>query len=96
MKLSAFERTLALPRWAHYAVSLVVTFLALYFRDLLDVQFQSRPLLIFFVPPITISAIIGGMFPGIISTLLCASGLYVFFIPKTTDYFGIATHDFLQ
>jgi len=96
VKLSAFERTLALPRWAHYAVSLVVTFLALYFRDLLDVQFQSRPLLIFFVPPITISAIIGGMFPGIISTLLCASGLYVFFIPKTADYFGIATHDFIQ
>ena len=96
MKLSAIERTLALPRWVHYAVSLVVTFLALYFRDLLDVQFQSRPLLIFFVPPITISAIIGGMFPGIISTLLCASGLYVFFIPKTSDYFGIAPHDFIQ
>ncbi|KAF5045484.1 Sensor histidine kinase RcsC [anaerobic digester metagenome] len=96
MKLSTFERVLALPRWAHYAVSLIVTLLALYFRYILDVQFHSRPLLIFFVPPITVSAIIGGMYPGILSTFLCACCLYVYFIPKTSDYLGIANHDFIQ
>ena len=93
---TALGRALALPRCVHYALAIVITLFTLYIRYLLGLEFLSRPLLILFVPPIIISAMVGGLRPGLISTVLSAAGLYTFFIPKTGHFFRVADHDFAQ
>lgn len=96
MIATALGRALALPRWVHYAFAVCITLIALYIRYLLGLEFVSRPLLILFVPPIIMSALIGGLMPGCLSTTLCSVGVYMFFIPKNGNVLRIADHDFGQ
>lgn len=96
MIATALGRVLTLPRWIHYAFAVCIALIALYIRYLLGLEFVSRPLLILFVPPIIMSALMGGLLPGCLSTALCSVGVYMFFIPKNGHILQIADHDFGQ
>ena len=96
MIATALGRALALPRWAHYSLAVGIALLALYARHLLGVEFLSRPLLILFVPPIIVSAVVGGLRPGLACTALSTAGVYAFFIPKAGHFLRVADHDFAQ
>jgi len=68
----------ALPGWALYAFAIVLTLVVLWLRlDFVDLFGQSPVLLLFFIP-IALSAWLGGLGPGLLSTALAASGIYFF------------------
>ena len=79
-----------------YAFALLITCATLLLRKNMGVTFGERPLLILFQLPIILSAYLGGLGPGLLSTLVAAAGVAYFLIPPT-DSFSIAnTADFAQ
>lgn len=64
-----------LPRWLVYLFALAITLAMLLVRERIAVGFGERPLLILFMLPITLSALLGGLGPGLLSTLIAALGL---------------------
>jgi PAS domain S-box-containing protein len=61
--------------WMRYALAVVLTMSMLVVRQQMAVPFANRPLLILFMLPISVSAIIGGAGPGILATVLAALAL---------------------
>jgi PAS domain S-box-containing protein len=79
-----------------YVFSVVVTLAALLARMQLQVVFAERPLLIFFMLPIILSAYGGGLWPGLTSTLVASVSVNYFFIPPVHSLQIAQTHDFIQ
>ncbi len=61
------------PRWLVYVFAVVSVLAILLIRLALEETFGQRPLLILFVLPIILSAYLGGLGPGLVSTLVAAA-----------------------
>lgn len=85
-----------LPRGLTYAFAVALTLAMLLVRDNLAVEFGERPLLILFMFPIILSALLGGLGPGLLSTAVAALGIVWFAIPPVGDFRIAAFHDLLQ
>lgn len=81
-------------RWLTYAFAAVVTLAMLLVRDRLG--FGNRPLLILFMFPIILSALLGGLGPGLLSTAVAALGTAYFTIAPLHSFRIAASHDLLQ
>jgi signal transduction histidine kinase len=69
------------PRWLTYTAAVVVTLATLLIYIILIEEFYERPLLILFMLPIVLSAYVGGLGPGLVSTFLSAVCAIYFLIP---------------
>jgi len=96
MVFSILDRILKWPRWVLYCIAILVTLGTLAIRVRFGLVFNFRPILIVFILPIIISAFIGGLWTGILSTGLATIGAYFLFIPKTASSLTIAAHDIAQ
>lgn len=85
-----------LPAWLTYSFALVVTLAMLLLRDRLAIGFGDRPLLILFMVPVTLSALLGGLGPGLVSTAVAALGVDYLAIPPEHSFRIAASHDLLQ
>ncbi|MBI5330238.1 MAG: PAS domain S-box protein [Betaproteobacteria bacterium] len=68
-----------LPRWSFYLLAATLTLAAYGVREVMWSTFGQHPLLILFMFPITVSALLGGLGPGLLATALsCANTAWVF------------------
>src|SRR5271157_1177097 len=74
------------PTWLPYALAIIVTLAALWVRQIMKIEIGDRPVLILFLIPIILSAYVGGLGPGLVSTAVAAIGLEYFFIPPTFSF----------
>jgi PAS domain S-box-containing protein len=63
---------------------------------LVGVVFAQRPLLILFMLPIILSAYVGGLWSGLVSTLVASVSVDYFLIPPIHSLQIAETHDFIQ
>ncbi|MFZ6653767.1 EAL domain-containing protein [Undibacterium sp. TJN19] len=68
-------------RWLLYFFSITLSLAVLFLRQVMAPGFNERPLLIMFMLPIVLSALVGGLGPGLLSTSLSAMGLAYFVFP---------------
>src|SRR5688572_33066125 len=73
-------------RWRAYAVALVLTLTMLGLRSALTSTLENRHFLIIFLLPIIVSAYLGGLWPGLFSTLLAALVTAWFVIPPVGSF----------
>ena len=84
------------PRWLMYTFALAITLATLLLRESIAVQFGSRPLLILFMFPIILSALLGGLGPGLVSTAAAGFGVSFLAIPPLHSFRIAASHDLIQ
>ncbi len=89
------ETTERMPRWIFYVVAVLLTAAMLLVRAKIAVSFGDRPLLILFVLPIVLSALLGGAGPGLVSTAVSALGA-AYFMPPVHSFYITAVHDRFQ
>ena len=63
------------PRWLIYGFAIVISLSVLLLRLMLPVELNEHPMLIIFMLPIILSALVGGLGPGLTSTLITALSL---------------------
>ncbi|ACB36321.1 PAS/PAC sensor hybrid histidine kinase [Leptothrix cholodnii SP-6] len=80
----------------HCALAVLLCLAALWLRQGLAVTFGDRPLLILFMFPILLSALLGGFLPGLVATASAAACTYFFFIPPAQSLASGAASDVLQ
>jgi two-component system, chemotaxis family, CheB/CheR fusion protein len=85
-----------IPRWAVYAVAVAVPLATLALRMNLAASFGDRQLLIFFMIPIIFCALTGGLWPGLLATVISALGVDYLVIPPVGNFGIAAGHDFAQ
>lgn len=85
-----------LPRSAAYLIALASALAMLALRESLAVEFDARPLLILFMFPIIVSALLGGLGPGLVATAVAALGVSYLAIPPVHSLRIAAGHDLLQ
>jgi PAS domain S-box-containing protein len=84
------------PAWMAYAFAIIVTAAALWVRLIMDIDLGDKQLLSLFLIPIILSAYVGGLGPGLVSTAIAAVGLgYLFIPPKFSFSIGSGT-DFVK
>ncbi|MDP2434106.1 MAG: PAS domain S-box protein [Pseudomonadota bacterium] len=83
------------PRWSVYVFAVAITVAMLLARMTLAPSFGERPLLILLMLPIVLSALLGGVGPGLLATFIaaCASA---WFIPPAAVLGIDALHDLFQ
>ncbi|MFZ6819106.1 EAL domain-containing protein [Undibacterium sp. Ji22W] len=64
--------------WLVYGLTLILTLAMFMLHRTILAGMQGRPTLILFIFPIVLSAMLGGFWPGLLSTSLAASGIYFF------------------
>lgn len=64
--------------WLVYGLTLVLTIAMFALHRTMLIGMHGRPVLILFIFPIVLSAMFGGLWPGLLSTSLAASGVYFF------------------
>jgi len=84
------------PRWLTYVFTLVITIAMLFVRQSMAVDYGDRSMLILFMFPIILSAFLGGVGPGLVSTAVAALGVDYFWIPPSYSLRIAASHDLLQ
>lgn len=82
-------------RWQLYAFAVAVTLAVLFVRTGIAFSFGERPLLLLFILPIILSAVLGGLGPGLVSTLV-AAGSTAYFIPADHQFSITQPHDLFQ
>lgn len=92
---SAWLHPMRWSRGVAYVFALAITMAMVLVHMGLAPFFGDRPLLILFVLPIVLSALVGGLAPGLLSTLIAVAAS-AWFLPPS-DSFGITSrHDILQ
>lgn len=85
-----------LPVWLTYSFAVLVSLSMVAVRGQIAPMFDGRPLLILFMFPIILSALLGGLGPGLVATAVSALGVSFVSIPPVGS-FGIASRvDLLQ
>ncbi|MBC3917868.1 PAS domain S-box protein [Undibacterium sp. CY18W] len=79
-----------------YLLAIILPLSVLILRDAIAPRFDNRPMLIMFVLPIVLSALIGGLGPGLLTTLIATMGLIYFVIPPLHSFEIKAGLDILQ
>ncbi len=64
-----------IPVWLAYLFALIITLAALGVRHMLPMNVYLRPMLIMFMLPVILSALLGGVGPGLLATALAMLGL---------------------
>jgi PAS domain S-box-containing protein len=82
-------------RIAVYTLAVALTILMLFIRNRLSVSFGERPLLILFMFPVIISALLGGFGPGLAATLTAAA-CTAYLIPPAHSFAIAAGYDLFQ
>jgi len=72
----------AWPTWTAYAFAIAVSVATLLIRAAMGPALDDRPLLIVFVLPMTVSALLGGLGPGLVATAISALGVGIFLVPQ--------------
>ncbi len=83
-------------RWVAYAVSLVITSATLILRLGLGFRVGDHPALILFLIPVMLSAYIGGLGPGLVSTAIAALGADYYLLPPAHSLFIASASDSAQ
>jgi len=83
------------PRWLTYAFAVALVAAMLAVRLQLSVAFGDRPLLILFMLPVILAALLGGLGPGLVATL-AAAGVTAYLIPPAGSFAIAAGHDLFQ
>ncbi|MDO9315664.1 MAG: response regulator [Burkholderiaceae bacterium] len=87
------------PWWrslSAYAVAVLLALVTLWLRYEFSASLGGRPLLILFVFPILLSAMLGGVGPGLVATAVSAAGVTFFFMPPYGSFAIAGGLDFLQ
>ncbi|MFZ2269883.1 MAG: PAS domain S-box protein [Azonexus sp.] len=63
------------PRWLTYLFAIVITLTMLVVRNQITLPFGDRPMLILLMLPILLSALLGGLGPGLLSTAVATLGI---------------------
>lgn len=79
-----------------YVFAVLVSLAMLLVRSLIAVPFGERPLLILFMFPIILSAVVGGLGPGLVATTVTALGVSYFAFPPVHSIFIEKPHDLFQ
>ena len=79
-----------------YAFAILITLSMLVARNSIAIHFDTRPLLILFMLPIILSALLGGFGPGLVSTMIAALGVSYLVIPPIHTFRIAASYDLLQ
>ncbi|MBV5305238.1 MAG: PAS domain S-box protein [Desulfobulbaceae bacterium] len=80
------------PRWQLYLFAVAITVAVIFIRSGFAVSFGERPLTILFMLPVILSAILGGVGPGLTATFIAAA--YSAYAMEPADNFAIARkHD---
>lgn len=85
-----------LPVWLTYSFAVVVTLAMLLLRKNLPIAYGDRPLLILFMLPIILSALLGGLGAGLVSTFVAALGVAFMAVSQMRGFSAVASHDLLQ
>jgi PAS domain S-box-containing protein len=72
------------PRWQFYVFAVTVTLAILLIRMGTMLSFEERPLLLIFMFPIILSAVLGGLGPGLTATGIAAASAAYFIPPSHT------------
>jgi diguanylate cyclase (GGDEF)-like protein/PAS domain S-box-containing protein len=83
-------------RWPMYVFAVLVSFSALVLHQSLTPQSGGRLMLILFMLPIVLSALLGGLGPGLVSTTVVAVVTDYFVIPPIDSVRVAASQDLLQ
>lgn len=84
--ISPFGPMHHLRQLADYLFAAAITCAALIVRTIVPVEFPQWPMMILFMLPITLSAMLGGLGPGLLSTAIAALGLDYLFIPPQFSF----------
>ncbi|MEQ1636619.1 MAG: PAS domain S-box protein [Methylococcales bacterium] len=84
------------PRWLIYVFAITIMLVVLIVRVNLATFFDQRPMLILFMLPIILSALIGGLGPGILSTLMAVIGQYFLSFQSSQHIKSIVPLDLFQ
>jgi PAS domain-containing protein len=84
------------PRWPIYLFAIASTLAMLLLRNVIAGTIDNRPLLIIFMLPIILSALLGGLGAGLLSTALAALGTNYFGIPPTKSLAIATNQDLFQ
>jgi PAS domain S-box-containing protein len=76
------------PRWLIYVCAIMMTLLMLWIRVRIGHSFGEHQLLILFVLPISVSALLGGLGPGITATLISVVGVVYFTMDPIENFLG--------
>ena len=79
--------------WLVMSLSLIITASMLILHRLLLQGMDVRPMLILFIFPIILSAMLGGFWTGLLSTLMVAAALNVFSVKERVDIHDLGTYD---
>jgi signal transduction histidine kinase len=82
--------------WLAYIFATAITLLTFFLRLGLAVAYGERPLLILFVLPIIVSAYLGGIGPGLLSTCLAALIVDFFLLPPSGSFLVAHSYDLAQ
>ena len=82
-------------RIVEYALAVALTVVMMFVRNSLAVSFGERPLLILFMFPVIVSALLGGLGPGLTATLTAAA-CTAYLIPPAHSFTIAASHDAVQ
>lgn len=82
--------------WLSYSFAIVVTLLMLLVRLNLGLTLEHRPLMILFVLPIILSALLGGFGPGLLSTALSAICTDYFLLTPVHSFDISDKYEFIQ
>jgi signal transduction histidine kinase/CheY-like chemotaxis protein len=85
----------SIGRRAAYGVAAALGVGALLVRAWMSVAYADRPLLVLFVLPIIVSASIGGLGPGLLTTAIVALGTQIVFVAPSHSFSIGASRDFV-
>jgi diguanylate cyclase (GGDEF)-like protein/PAS domain S-box-containing protein len=84
------------PAWITYSFAAIITVLMLFIRSRMELPADHRPLMILFVLPILLSALLGGFGPGLLSTIIAAIGTNYFVLIPPHSFKVADSYDLLQ
>lgn len=82
--------------WFVYGFAIVLVITMLWVRLQMPVVFANRPLLIMFMLPIIVAALLGGFGPGLAATLTAGALTSYFLVPPVYSFGIAASHDLFQ
>ncbi len=83
-------------QWLNYSIAFATTVATLLLRNALVAGFGERPLMIVFMFPIILSALIGGAGPGLFATALSAALVSYFALQPIGEFHIASSYDLMQ
>ncbi len=84
------------PAWQLYLLAAILPLITLLLRNDIAPLFNDRPLMILFMLPILVAAIVGGLGPGLLATLISAFVLEIYVLSPLDELEVFHTADMLQ